>query len=307
MTHLKQLYGESLLTTVINSQRKVVQSRIKGRLPKFVFLCGKDINEDNGGNRKTIKNFYAKVRKDIMCIDVEIIWQKIFLEPSIDMLTFEEFVAEFCDAIILFVESFGTACELGAFSLKDNLISKMLVVIGQQYKDAESFINGGPLRKIKSLREENILYTDLNAILANETHYDVFSKFVPIEKVCRINTESNSVHINSFTIELWELIYLFGPITSAELIELYKFIKGFESFSLYYGLELGKAHRLIKHTHILSLLEILGLIISEDGYYSAKMEHGFSGFMFDLDQNKRNVLRTKILARKFRRRSGVSA
>ena len=41
-------------------------------------------------------------------------WEDRF-DNSIDLLIFEEFLAEVSDSIILFVESPGSFCELGAF------------------------------------------------------------------------------------------------------------------------------------------------------------------------------------------------
>lgn len=74
-------------------------------------------------------------------------WEDDF-NDSIDLLIFEEFLAEVSDAIVLFVESPGSFCELGAFAYADALFSdKLIIVMDEKYRRSKSFIATGPVLK----------------------------------------------------------------------------------------------------------------------------------------------------------------
>ena len=78
------------------------------------------------------------------------------------MLTFEEFLAEVSDVIVLFVESPGSFCELGAFSYAEKLFSdKLIIVIDEKYKGDKSFIITGPTAKAEK-DGAKIIYAPLN-------------------------------------------------------------------------------------------------------------------------------------------------
>lgn len=66
-----------------------------------------------------------------------------------DLLTFELDFAQVCELNILFSESQGSIAELGAFSMMEELASKMLVVVQDCYLAEDSFINLGPLRHLR--------------------------------------------------------------------------------------------------------------------------------------------------------------
>lgn len=104
--------------------------------PKFVFLCGTAYSEQEYAktNRGIIDKYLKSKSDDIFIVLSEKLWEDSF-EPSIDLLTFEEFLAEVSDVIILFVESPGSFCELGAFVFAENLFSdKLIIVIDKKYE-----------------------------------------------------------------------------------------------------------------------------------------------------------------------------
>lgn len=75
--------------------------------PKFIFLCGKGFDksvEDSywNTNRGIIHRYMEKLLPDINVVLSEQLWEDGF-DSKIDLLTFEEFLAEVSDAIILFV------------------------------------------------------------------------------------------------------------------------------------------------------------------------------------------------------------
>jgi len=65
-----------------------------------------------------------------------------------DILKFEADLAQICDIVIVFSESYGSAAELGAFSMEQEIASRLLVVIDDKNFDDISFITLGPLKAL---------------------------------------------------------------------------------------------------------------------------------------------------------------
>lgn len=211
--------------------------------PKFIFLCGKGFDksvEDSywNTNRGIIHRYMEKLLPDINVVLSEQLWEDGF-DSKIDLLTFEEFLAEVSDAIILFVESPGSFCELGAFAYADSLFSdKMIVVLDEAYRNSRSFISTGPVLKASD-NGSKVVYAEIKygALLASEELRSVVldltsrmkTKISSINKRT-INKDTN-VYISSFIPEVLEIIRLAQPILSADLIQLYKDIKGIDTFT----------------------------------------------------------------------------
>ena len=68
-----------------------------------------------------------------------------------NLLDLEECIAAIVDAIVLIVESPGSICELGAFAKTPEISRKLLVIIQNDYANAQSFITLGALGYLKSL------------------------------------------------------------------------------------------------------------------------------------------------------------
>ena len=66
-----------------------------------------------------------------------------------DILKFETDIAQICDLIILFSESYGSAAELGAFTMIEEIALRLLVVIDDFNYSKMSFITLGPLRSLQ--------------------------------------------------------------------------------------------------------------------------------------------------------------
>lgn len=67
-----------------------------------------------------------------------------------DILTFERDIAQICDLILLFSESYGSAAELGAFAVSDDISQRLLVVIDDFNYSENSFVALGPLRMLQN-------------------------------------------------------------------------------------------------------------------------------------------------------------
>ena len=109
-----RIYSEKTINSIRSHLEKNESKFIT--YPKFVFLCGKAIDgQYEKTNRGILDNYLKKQSEDIFIVLSEQLWEDGF-DSNIDLLTFEEFLAEISDAIILFCESPGSYCELGAFA-----------------------------------------------------------------------------------------------------------------------------------------------------------------------------------------------
>lgn len=68
-----------------------------------------------------------------------------------DILSFEADLAQISQLIMLFSESFGSAAELGAFSMVKEIASRLLIIIDDKNYIEDSFIKFGPIRSLEVL------------------------------------------------------------------------------------------------------------------------------------------------------------
>lgn len=139
-----------------SSIRKLVSYASNGQYLNFVFLCGKAKAE--GDNRDFITKYIVGRMPFLYSLYSEEVFP-LFHKPNLDLLRLEEVLADISTAILIIVESLGSACELGAFAFLDKTISKLWVINDVQYCKEESFISTGPLEKIKTKAgPEHVLY-----------------------------------------------------------------------------------------------------------------------------------------------------
>jgi hypothetical protein len=117
---------------------------------KFVFICGGadqnslryqfkeyfEANYPNNSVKLVYAENFAKVRQNYSNED--------------DLLSLENFITDYCDCILLFLESPGSLVEFGAFSNNPKILPKMLLVNNRKFKNDKSFINDGPVKKINA-------------------------------------------------------------------------------------------------------------------------------------------------------------
>jgi len=151
--------------------------------------------------------------------------EDIFLEllmgyKKYDSLSLENILAKSVNSIVIPLQSPGTFTELGAFSNKDELKNKLIVINNPKYKSKKSFINTGPIMYL----QQNTKSVVLNRI------YDR-SHLKSLAKEIRMNTrqiaESNLVEyslknpLSSFNFYL-ALVFVLGPIKKANIEEIIK-------------------------------------------------------------------------------------
>lgn len=280
--------------------------------PKFVFVCGKAFSSSDDyriSNRGIIDKYLTTKSKDVFIVLSEKLWEDSF-DSNIDLLTFEEFLAEVSDTIILFVESPGSFCELGAFAYAEKLFSdKLIVVIDDKYKGDKSFIITGPAAKAKK-DGAKVVYAPLsgNGLLASSELRNVIdnkinefaSKSATSNK--RMPSQSNeNLYVNTFIIELLELIRILQPISRKDLLEIYKKVKDISSFTFVKKDE-SNYHNEIKYDYIIKLLEIVGIIKLNEDIITFEKYKKIQPLMFSYSKKTENKERNKLLCKKYRYR-----
>lgn len=278
--------------------------------PKFIFLCGRAFStpEDYKISNRGIADKYLTTKsKDIFIVLSEKLWEDSF-NSNIDLLTFEEFLAEVSDTIVLFVESPGSFCELGAFAYAEKLFSdKLIIVIDEKYKKDKSFIITGPTAKAEK-DGVKIIYAPLNGtgLLSSADLRCVFdgkisefsSKNSKINKRTT-NQDEGRITVNSFIIELLELIKILQPVSRKDLIEIYKMVKGFTAFKFVKS-DGTDFHNEIKYDYIIKLLETVGLITLTTNIISTDKYEKSQSLMFDYPKKSECKERNRLLCRRYR-------
>lgn|GEM_PF-6272000 len=154
MLYKSEAIAKELLLT--DPFRKTDFSYGGGQYLDFVFLCGK--KTEDGDNRSQITERLLKTNDFQYPLYSEKTF-KLFEAANLDLLKTEEVLADISSRILIIVESFGSACELGAFSLVDSSVPKLLIIQNRLFKDDGSFVEDGPLKKIKAKGgEDRVLY-----------------------------------------------------------------------------------------------------------------------------------------------------
>lgn len=282
--------------------------------PKFVFLCGAAYlpSTYENTNRGITGKYLRRKTDDLYIVLSEELWEESF-NSNIDLLTFEEFLAEISDSIILFVESPGSFCELGAFAYAEKLFSdKLIIVINEKYKEDKSFIITGPTAK--ALKDgAKVIYAPLEGtgLLSSyelrstlDERIQRFKSKNAVQNKRTPNQDENHILVNSFVLELLELIKILQPISRRDLIDIYKDVKEFSSFS-FVKKDGSPFHNEIKTDYIFKLLEKSKLIDITDNIITAKNQAKSQAFMFTYSKKAENKERNKLLCRKYKYKGPV--
>lgn len=126
--------------------------RVLSRPKPDIFLCGG--SDGSKSIRCNFMNFAEQHWKDFYSrlVLAENVIKSWFRADSYDnLLELEEDLASVASVVPIFLESPGSFAEVGAFSSNQRLIKKVLVFQDMKYQDAESFLNLGPLHKIRKI------------------------------------------------------------------------------------------------------------------------------------------------------------
>ncbi len=261
----KILYKSKLINLlrddIINDNVKILSDTI------IVFVCGGNLKETNKYSRKTLIEYANKHFKKNIFFVAEKIFELYNKEEENDLLRIENYLCEYSDCIIIILESIGAFTELGAFSNKDELVNKLLIINDIEYKTIESFVNLGPLARIEKVSKfKPVIYIKLKSILIAISDIEMRLKekgvlkenkrTIKVSKIETKTTKHNQKEMKNNKIKLYllyEIIKMFYPIHERELKSIVRYL-----FSKWY----------IKPVE-LSLIETLEFAKrdNEDSYY----------------------------------------
>lgn len=199
---------------------------------RIIFTCGAAKPADYTQTGRSILMKYASLHlQKFNFFMAEKLFEVLGKKDSSDLLSIEKQLTEYSDCIIVILESPSSFTELGAFSVDDELAKKMLVINDVAFKNQQSFINLGPIKKVNE-----------NSIFGNCINVD-FKRFAQsfskLEKILndKIKSQRNTViEINDYEdlmtknklrfYLIHDLVSLFFPISHLELISFLKFLFG---------------------------------------------------------------------------------
>jgi len=160
----------------------------------FFFLCGGDLN--TYPNRNLLKNY---LDKQSGCYPI--IVENIFLKyKDQNLLDLEDLLSYISDVIVIFPESFGSVCELGAFANSECLRKKVFVFQDSKFKNESSFIKLGPIQSILDVNSDSVYWlNNTNASKRQAMFKDSDTKALLECKI--IQNEKNKEEITWFTKE----------------------------------------------------------------------------------------------------------
>ena len=242
-----------------------------------VFLCGKKTSDAD-----SIRNIIHKDLQNFPRINIffpEWLFPNLLEQTDEDLITLESALANDVDKIILPLEGFGAICELGAFSIKQEIRDKLIVLNDKEHSIRKSFINLGPIKLIRNRSKgsvvvyESILSIDNITDIRNRILYGRYRKasikvsnmftllyligliiaiYQPIEKediatmLINWKPEINKKHIDPVLESLieFERIQVYKKTPKKEYFSLTK--KGFEYYhtSIQYSRKLRQYYKL---------------------------------------------------------------
>lgn len=155
--------GEALISKLKNyyNARKIKYNPAK----PFVFVCGGDRKNVNSYREKFLH--YSKTNlKDYAVFLAEDALSQLSTDGKytyVNIVEFEEVIANLSDCVIIFPESPGSFAEVGYFSAKKEIRKNLLIVNHIDFQQ-DSFLNAGPFHLIDSHSDfRSIILLDFNS------------------------------------------------------------------------------------------------------------------------------------------------
>ena len=128
-----------------------------------VFLCGGQCSPIGSPTPRSLRDAFLKIldpplrgRQLVQAEDISAL--SIFGSHYDDLLLFETDLAQVAELILLFCESEGSFAELGAFSMVEEIASRLMVVVRDKHWVSDSFIKLGPLRALEKRHGASSVY-----------------------------------------------------------------------------------------------------------------------------------------------------
>jgi len=185
------------------------------RISPVIFICG----GLNSAPRDVLRDYLKRRKPELQIFHAERVWELISANPGLGSLKMESDLAALSDLIVLIVESPGTFAELGAFSHVRAIRKKLLPILDQQHRAANSFINTGPIRWIDAESDfRPTIWTRHNQILECANELELRIDAIPKPKPEKVSDLARSrKHLLFF---VCDLVGLLAP-TTVETIEFF--------------------------------------------------------------------------------------
>jgi hypothetical protein len=155
----KSTHIEDLLTKIYEDVFNILEYR-----STIIFLCGADIQNSNS-IRTQLKTRLEEFNPTFYIYYPEMLFKEdtnVFKKSKYNLLDIENQIAEEAHCICIVCESYGSVCELGAFSNRKEISQKIINILDVEYESDDSFINLGPNEMLKKHGENRVIFLDPN-------------------------------------------------------------------------------------------------------------------------------------------------
>lgn len=123
-----------------------------------IFLCGGMSTKERMSLRDILKEKLKSNKKIRVLYPEDLFIELLNVNKDYDLLSLEQFLAENSDFICIVCESAGSLVELGAFTNNKITLPKIIAMIEEKRKRQNSFIMLGPIKTIKRIDKNNVIY-----------------------------------------------------------------------------------------------------------------------------------------------------
>lgn len=242
----------------------------------IVFLCG-------GASGKNFKSMRDKLKKQLDTPHKYRVPMRVFYPEDLlmdafnkskgaDLLSYEQFLADNSDVIVIVCESPGSLVELGAFVNNEYTTDKVIALIDKKHSKDQSFIMNGPIKFLNKKGKYNVLpYLPKDERTTFIDTYDkIISKTGFSRKASLPNMRLNTIVGLHYFVQL--LLYFYKELSSTDLSEMVKWLLekekiNIEDFDLLFQSSIKLL--LLENSIIKSISDKVSLYsLSESGYSS---------------------------------------
>lgn len=183
-----------------------------------IFLCGGSTDDIN------LRNFLKENFEKYPFVRIfypEAIFEDYFkINKNVDYLTLENWLASQVDFICIACESWGSVCELGAFTNVPELKEKLIVLNHENFKNSKSFITLGPVKHMEKQFTNSVYY--YNNSNKQEILKKLRSKF---KDIATKSTNTRDIYnLTGLFYFVALLVYFFKKISLVKLSNYVKYI-----------------------------------------------------------------------------------
>ncbi|WP_306010452.1 retron St85 family effector protein, partial [Bacillus sp. MMSF_3328] len=147
-----------------------------------VFLCGGASSKKHISVRDKIRDGLSNFENIRILYPEDLFIEMLNKDKDYNLLSLERFLADNCDIICIVCESAGSLVELGAFTNNENTVDKVIALIEEKRKRQKSFIMLGPVKILKKISKERVVFYNEHLEGINEKLKKAFEKKIKHSK-----------------------------------------------------------------------------------------------------------------------------